>query len=58
MIERHYAEAIVGNEETQVILISDMISHLRDKRSQFLSDADGTRRWVIEEIMRELGEKV
>ena len=38
--------------------VDNLLDILREKRFESLSDTDGKRRWFIEELIKEIGEKV
>lgn len=41
----------------KMVMVSDLMEYLLEKRSEFRFDNDGARRFVIEELIKQLGEK-
>lgn len=60
MIQRHNPDMYTDHNPSpngNMVKVSDLLEYLREKRSEFLSDNDGARRFVIEDLIKQLGEK-
>lgn len=60
MIQRHNPDMYTDHNPSpngKMVKVDDLLEYLREKRSEFLSDNDGARRFVIEDLIKQLGEK-
>lgn len=59
MITRHNPDMYTDVNPSptgKMVFVNDIMDYLKEKRSEFLNDNDATRRWVIEDLMKQLGE--